>query len=82
MSTTTKRRLILAGLVLLSALVVAASFQTGDLVLRLLLVMPTAILWVVYRQASRRRRDAKHASSSEPQATAEVGAAGKGEKLP
>ncbi|GAB3296637.1 hypothetical protein [Pseudoclavibacter terrae] len=62
MNTTTERRWILAGLVLLSILVVAASFQTGDLFLRVLLILPTTLLWVVYREAVRRRRDAQVAS--------------------
>ncbi|WP_271982406.1 hypothetical protein [Pseudoclavibacter terrae] len=62
MNTTTERRWILAGLVLLSILVVAASFQTGDLFLRFLLILPTTLLWVVYREAARRRRDAQVSS--------------------
>ncbi|PPG31533.1 hypothetical protein C5E10_11335 [Pseudoclavibacter sp. RFBG4] len=59
MEDATTRRWILAGLVLLSVLVVGASFQTGDVLLRILLILPTALLWVVYREAERRRRDAK-----------------------
>ncbi|PPF75151.1 hypothetical protein [Pseudoclavibacter sp. Z016] len=59
MEDATTRRWILAGLVLLSVLVVGASFQTGDVLLRILLILPTALLWVVYREAERRRRDAR-----------------------
>ncbi|MBF4459001.1 hypothetical protein [Pseudoclavibacter sp. VKM Ac-2867] len=59
MEDATTRRWILAGLVLLSVLVVGASFQTGDVLLRILLILPTALLWVVYREAERRRRDAQ-----------------------
>ncbi|PPG28997.1 hypothetical protein [Pseudoclavibacter sp. RFBB5] len=62
MNTRTERRWILAGLVLLSVLVVAASFQTGDLFHRILLILPTTLLWVVYREAARRRRDAQVSS--------------------
>ncbi|PPF44890.1 hypothetical protein C5B85_09150 [Pseudoclavibacter sp. AY1F1] len=65
MGTRTERRLILGGLILLSVLVLYASFQTGDIFLRLLLVMPTVILWVVYREVSRRRRVASRANASE-----------------
>ncbi|MBF4548677.1 hypothetical protein [Pseudoclavibacter sp. VKM Ac-2888] len=59
MEDATTRRWIFAGLVLLSVLVVGASFQTGDVLLRILLILPTALLWVVYREAERRRRDAR-----------------------
>ncbi|PPG40473.1 hypothetical protein [Pseudoclavibacter sp. RFBA6] len=62
MNTRTECRWILAGLVLLSILVVAASFQTGDLFLRILLILPTTLLWVVYREAARRRRAAQVSS--------------------
>ena len=64
MNTSAKRGWILAGLVLLSVLVVAATFQTGDLLLRMLLILPTAILWAVYRAASRRRRAAQVSSTT------------------
>ena len=70
MEDATTRRWILAGLVLLSVLVVGASFQTGDVLLRILLILPTALLWVVYREAERRRRDAQVlASEGESQGT-------------
>lgn len=63
MDATTQRPWILAGLVLLSVLVAGASFQTGDVLLRVLLILPTALLWVVYREATRRRRDARVSSA-------------------
>ncbi|MGO2751579.1 MAG: hypothetical protein ACTIA6_16125 [Pseudoclavibacter sp.] len=65
MSTARQRRWMLAGLVVLSVLVISASFQTGDIFLRLLLIMPTAILWIVYREASRGRRDAQRSREAE-----------------
>lgn len=65
MGTAAQRRWILAGLVVLSVLVISASFQTGDIFLRLLLIMPTAILWIVYREGSRRRRNARLSREAE-----------------